>query len=273
MGLYLAVIIESPSIERRPIVMIIYFSATGNSKYVAKRIAEAENDWTRSVTTFDYGYPVEVRKKNVFGIVCPTYFGGLPINIEDFLRTWKLKVEPGTYVFYVTTYGGDSGHPEVPMKEILAERGIELSASFSVKMPENYTPMFDVNDKAAIDRILEEAEPQIDEIIAHVKNRDVGNFIKSDSKMNYEEARRMYDEHRRTSNFTVSDDCIGCMLCAKRCPSRAIEMVNGRPHWKKELCTLCLGCLHRCPQSAIQYGDKTKGRGQYKNPHDQTWEA
>ena len=253
--------------------MIIYFSATGNSKYVAKRIAEAENDWTRSVTTFDYGYPVEVRKKNVFGIVCPTYFGGLPVNIEDFLRTWKLKVEPGTYVFYVTTYGGDSGHPEVPMKEILADRGIELSASFSVKMPENYTPMFDVNDKAAIEKILEEAEPQIDEIIAHVKNRDTGNFIKSDSKMNYEEARKMYDEHRRTSNFTVSDDCIGCMLCAKRCPSRAIEMVNGRPKWKKEQCTLCLGCLHRCPQFAIQYGDKTKGHGQYKNPHDLVWES
>ena len=55
--------------------MIIYFSSTGNSKYVAKRIAEAENDWTRSVTSFDYGYPVEFKKKNVFGIVCPTYFG------------------------------------------------------------------------------------------------------------------------------------------------------------------------------------------------------
>ena len=253
--------------------MIIYFSSTGNSKYVAKRIAEAENDWTRSVTTFDFGYPIEVKKKNVFGIVCPTYFGGLPINIEDFLRTWKLKVEPGTYCFFVTTYGGDSGHPEVPMKQILADRGIELSASFSVRMPENFTPMFDANDKDTINTILEEAEPQIDEIIKHVKNRDKGNFITSDSKMNYEEARRMYDEYRKTSNFTVSDDCIGCMLCAKRCPSRAIEMVNKRPEWKKDLCTLCLGCLHRCPQFAIQYGDKTRAHGQYKNPHDLTWEA
>jgi NAD-dependent dihydropyrimidine dehydrogenase PreA subunit len=91
--------------------------------------------------------------------------------------------------------------------------------------------------------------------------------------MNYEDARRMYDEARKTSNFKVSDDCIGCMLCAKRCPSRAIQMVNSRPQWVKDMCTLCLGCLHRCPQFAIQYGDKTKEHGQYKNPHDLVWES
>ena len=115
--------------------MIIYFSSTGNSKYVAKRIAEAENDWTRSITTFDYGFPLEIKKKNVFGIVCPTYFFGIPANIEEFFQKFKIKVEPDTYCFFVTTYGGDSGHPEVHMEKILKEKGITLSASFSVKMP------------------------------------------------------------------------------------------------------------------------------------------
>ena len=253
--------------------MIIYFSSTGNSKYVAKRIAEAENDWTRSITTFDYGFPLEIRKKNVFGIVCPTYFFGIPANIEEFFEKFKIVVEPGTYCFFVTTYGGDSGHPEKHMEEILKKKGITLNASFSVKMPENYTPMFDVNDKEQIQKVLDAAEPQIDEVIQHVKNRDTGSFIKSESKATYEEMRPQYDEARKTSNFVVTDDCIGCMLCAKRCPSRAIEMVDKRPHWKKDQCTLCLGCLHRCPQFAIQYGDKTKDHGQYKNPHDLVWEA
>ncbi len=253
--------------------MIIYFSSTGNSKYVAKRIAEAENDWTRSITSIDFGDRLEVRKKNVFGIVCPTYFHGIPVNIEDFIRTSKMVVEPGTYCFFVTTYGGDSGHPEIPMEKFLKEKGIELSASFSVKMPENYTPMFDCNDKDAINKVLEEAEPQIDEIIRHVKNRDTGSFITSNTNLPYEDVRKMYDDARKTSFFQVTDDCIGCMLCAKRCPSRAIEMVNKRPHWKKDECTLCLGCLHRCPHFAIQYGDKTRDHGQYKNPHDLTWEA
>ena len=253
--------------------MIIYFSSTGNSKYVAKRIAEAVNDWTRSIPTIDFGDRIEVKKKNVFGIVCPTYFYGIPINIEEFFDRVKMTVEPDTYVFFVATYGGESGHPEEFVKKVLEEKGITLSASFSVKMPENYTPMFDMNDKATIEKVLAEAEPQIDAVIEHVKNRDTGCFITSTTRTSYEEARKQYDIARKTSNFTVSDDCIGCMLCAKRCPSRVIQMVGGRPKWVKDQCTLCLGCLHRCPQFAIQYGDKTKDHGQYRNPHDQVWES
>ena len=253
--------------------MIIYFSSTGNSKYVAKRIAEPINEWTRSITAIDFGDRIEVKKKNVFGIVCPTYFYGIPINIEEFFNKIKLVVEPDTYCFFVTTYGSDSGHPEVFIEKTLGERGIELSACFSVKMPDNYTPMFDVSDKDAIDGVLKAAEPQIDEIIEHVKNRDKGNFITSKTKTTYDDARAHYNEARKTSNFTVSDDCVGCMLCAKRCPSRSIQMVGGRPKWVKDECTLCLGCLHRCPQFAIQYGDKTKAHGQYKNPHDLVWES
>ena len=254
--------------------MIIYFSSTGNSKYVAKRIAEAVNDWTRSIPAIDFGDRIEVRKRNVFGIVCPTYFYGIPINIEEFFNKVKLVVEPDTYCFFVTTYGGDSGHPEVFVEDILKQHGITLSASFSVKMPENYTPIFDMNDTETIDRVLKEAEPQIDAVIEHVKNRDKGDFVTSSTpKMTYEEARKQYDIARKTSNFTVSDDCIGCMLCAKRCPSRAIQMINNRPQWVKDQCTLCLGCLHRCPQFAIQYGDKTRAHGQYKNPHDTVWES
>ena len=253
--------------------MIVYFSSTGNSKYVAKRIAESVGDWTRSITTFDYGDFIEIKKDKSLGIVCPTYFFGIPENVEEFLRKMKLYVDPDAYCYFVTTYGGDSGHPEIPMEAILKERGITLSASYSVKMPENYTPMFDVNDQKAIDAVLEAAEPAIDGVISHIKNRDKGTFIESSMPSTPEESHRQYDEARHTSNFTVSDACVTCMLCIKRCPSRAIELADGKPHWRKDMCTLCLGCLHRCPQFAIQYGDSTAEHGQYRNPHDTVWEA
>jgi len=76
-----------------------------------------------------------------------------------------------------------------------------------------------------------------------------------------------YDKKvRLTSNFHVEDCCIGCGLCAKKCPVQAIRMQDAKPVWVKEKCVMCLGCLHRCPRFAIQYGSRTKNHGQYTNP-------
>lgn len=75
-----------------------------------------------------------------------------------------------------------------------------------------------------------------------------------------------YDSMRRTSNFTVEDTCVGCGLCARRCPVGAIEMRDKRPVWVADRCAACLGCLHHCPKFAIQYGKRTKAHGQYAHP-------
>lgn len=78
----------------------------------------------------------------------------------------------------------------------------------------------------------------------------------------------IYDHKvRRTSHFHVENSCIGCGLCAKKCPVQAIALQGKKPVWIKEKCVMCLGCLHRCPKFAIQYGSKTKQHGQYTNPN------
>jgi len=43
-------------------------------------------------------------------------------------------------------------------------------------------------------------------------------------------------------------------------------MMGRKPVWGMD-CTSCLACYHVCPQHAVQYGKRTKDKGQYFNPN------
>ena len=55
--------------------------------------------------------------------------------------------------------------------------------------------------------------------------------------------------------YSVTDDCIGCSLCAQHCPADAIEM---KPYEKHEIdpekCIRCGTCKGVCPSEAIEVG-------------------
>ncbi|MHC4645679.1 MAG: NAD(P)H-dependent oxidoreductase subunit E [Planctomycetota bacterium] len=58
---------------------------------------------------------------------------------------------------------------------------------------------------------------------------------------------------RALITYTVTDDCIGCTLCAQHCPADAIEM---RPYQEHEIdtekCVRCGTCKNICPADAIK---------------------
>ncbi len=245
--------------------MIVYFSGTGNSKYVAQRIAEAIGDRSESIEGLNPD--ITLTDGEVFGIVTPTHWWELPFLTRQFLE--RLTLVGADYTFLVATYGTTPGCCGEDARRILKRRGIRLSASFGVRMPDTWTPMFDLTDIAKVSRINEESEKYIDHAIERIQQRVSGNHtsprlpyvfrIFTDPLLNSE---------RRTKNFYVEEQCIGCGLCARKCPVQAIEIRDKKPVWVKKECALCFRCLHHCPKFAIQYGNgKTKLHGQYRNPH------
>ena len=64
----------------------------------------------------------------------------------EFLKTADLSIAAGAkggerpYTFYVSTYGSTTGQSAKFARDLLHERGLELDAAMSVKMPDTWTP-------------------------------------------------------------------------------------------------------------------------------------
>lgn len=119
--------------------MILYFSATGNCKYVAKRLSQALGQEMLSITDCIRENRYDLRDE-IIGIISPTYFWGLPNIVKEFLERTELKAE---YLFLISTYGTTPGASDHIANKAI--RGRKIDAFYSVKMADTWTPIFDLS--------------------------------------------------------------------------------------------------------------------------------
>ena len=48
------------------------------------------------------------------------------------------------------------------------------------------------------------------------------------------------------------DECNGCMICMRQCPTEAIRVRDGKATYSNELCVDCGECLSVCPTGAVK---------------------
>lgn len=250
--------------------MIFYFSATGNSRYAADYLARHFRDRTvdiaQALREEPRSYPLQPGE--TVGFVLPTYFYGIPVILHAFLDELQFETEERHYTYLVLTCGAMTGSAGDQFAGMLQDRDYRISAYYSVRMPDNYLPMFNPPPPEKVDELLAAADRELDGIAADIELRMSGNcdhhrgpFPGLITKLLYPGYRR----GRKTGKFRATDACISCGKCAASCPCEAIQMKDGRPVWVESQCVFCMGCINGCPTAAIQYGAATKKRRRYQN--------
>ena len=190
--------------------MLLYFSATGNCKYVAQRLAAAYNEKAISILDCLHQEQYDFSESTI-GIVFPTYFWGLPSLVQEFLEKASFQTD---YLYFIATYGttpGAAGHMAAQ-----AIRGRSVDAFYSVRMPDTWTPLFDLSSPGKVAAFTKTTEAEIDTILRCVQSRHTNSHMSPRVPLLMAKcfAQPFYhSKARRTTHFHVEQSYIGnCLL-------------------------------------------------------------
>lgn len=251
--------------------MIIYFTGTGNSEYIANEIAKGTDDYTINMIDLmdQRKTEITIKEGENFGFVCPTYWYGLPTVVEDFLSQVTFTMEgTGHYTYFVGHYGNVYGCVFTVAQKAFHLKGIDFNAYYGILTVGNWGPYYQLKNPDYIRSALESERGGIDEAVVCISEKYQNEpYPDQYSQRAYIYARNHYNEIRDTSLFRLDGDkCIGCGMCEESCPVHAIKIQDGRPIWAKDKCTVCLSCLSRCPAEAIDYEEGFLVYGRHVHP-------
>ncbi|MDR2939370.1 MAG: EFR1 family ferrodoxin [Clostridiales bacterium] len=253
--------------------MIYYFSATGNSEYIAKAVSEITGD--KKLICINTELKKNLRRKYIqdtesVGFVIPVHYLNIPKIIEAFLDELTFLNYTAQYFYLILTYASFCGATDKNFSDILLSKGIILNSFFKIKMPSSYILGFSKTPKETragyiINKAGHMAAAAANMVLLKANNIDKpADFVTEpiSNALNH-----MLLKYRSSARkFYADNNCTYCGLCEKICPDGCIVIIEKKPTWQNKTCAKCLACIHQCPKNAIQYGTVTRKKHRYYNP-------
>ncbi len=246
--------------------MVLYFSATGNTEFIAQEIAKRLDDECVNilprVKADDHSV---LHSEKPFVICAPVYVCEMPRFMSDYLQEQTFSGSKDVY--FIFTSGGYCGISGVLAKSIFRKKKMNYRGHAEFKMPRNYVandayPMLEKNEIE--ERILNSYD-QLNGVVESIRS---GGKLTARHVFLFETIvtvpfNPVWCKYKlRADDFFVKDECVGCGKCTRLCPLNNIKMENKRPVWGDN-CTHCMACIGNCSKETIEYGDITKEKEPY----------
>ena len=224
-------------------MIIFYFTATGNSLYVAKRLGGELCSIPRMMKEGKREF-----SDDAIGVVFPCFAFGLPRIVVEFLQQ---SIFTADYIFAVMTYGNMAASGLQHLEKVGGQVGISFDYTNEIRMIDNYLPMFNMEEQ-----LEKEGETHIDETLKKIVNdvtsrehrltrKGMGSVVFSKLIHAFFSKGLPYMDKQ----FRVNEQCNRCKICEKVCPRGNIR-VGHTPEYLHH-CEGCYACIHHCPQNAI----------------------
>jgi len=251
--------------------MVFYFSGTGNSLYVAKKVVEhfEQNLISIAECTYKNRFSFKLAKEEPIIFVFPIYSWAPPKIVLDFIDKLQFDNFENNQVSVLITCGENIGNSlELLVKHF--GQNMTLNCGFSVIMPSNYMILGEIETKEVQTKVLKEVDPRLTEIFEVMKSKPHRHFDAAKGPVPFiltHVVGTLFNKFAVDPKpFFAKDNCTGCGICAHVCTTKNIVVEQTKVTWGSQ-CTQCLACINYCPVQAIEYGKKTLNKGRYNNPN------
>ena len=240
---------------------IFYFTATGNSLYVAKRFGGELYSIPKVLKNNELSYEDEK-----IGIIFPCYALTAPGIVREFIEKVTLK---SPYIFAVLTYGNTVSNGAGWFTEYAKKNNIAIHYANSLLMVDNYLPMFDIEKQKIKSKNIEE---NLNKLLMDVSENksfiNKGSLLDSFLTTGVDKITKAIPNFNSVKNFSVNDQCNSCGTCTKVCPRDNLsinkELNKSKPIYGNT-CEFCLACINLCPQKAIKLKKEKNPNARFKN--------
>jgi ferredoxin len=258
-------------------MLTLYFSGTGNTKYIAELFSRKMNARCFSIEG-DVDFTAEIKAQDTVAFCYPIYNSRVPRIMRRFVHKHKTDLL-GKKVVILVTQQALSGDGARVFTDLFERGAIEVIYAEHFNLQQNmgnipvWSALFTPDEKTNR-RFIKKTEAKMDAVCNNIKNNVVKKrgFNKASEILGYLQGKPWQKdtsqitparlEKRLAAGVRIHGDCNACAICVGICPMKNLEEKRGKIRPKGD-CTVCYRCVNRCPQKAITVYIHRKPKWQY----------
>jgi len=245
---------------------ILYFSGTGNSKYIAELFSKKMKAKCHSIEE-DMNFKKLLATEKIIAFCYPVYASRVPRLMREFVAR-HMALLKGKRIIIFCTQMAFSGDGARAFTDLFPKNYVKVICAEHFFMPNNVnnvviTPLA---GKKLTRWYLRNSHKRMNVVCRNLSRRRVvrrGFNLISQALGLLQGGLFPVIEKWCASKVRVDDDCNSCGLCVEICPVGNFTWENGKVALGRD-CMICYRCINRCPKKAISIVFPGKIKRQFK---------